>query len=307
MRPLKNLLKACLWKGFELGQRAGFDILPRHFYSEIPNLRELRADSSWRRPYTMKGVTGAAVESQLDMLRGCLTPALVEHLRGVDVHGAACKANGEPGYGRAEADFLFAYIATQRPSEILQVGCGVSTAVCIAAAAHAGYQPQITCVEPYPTIYLRHLADNGTIRLISRRAQDLPLTDIETLGPEALLFVDSTHTLGPAGEVSRIILEWLPRLKKGARVHFHDILFPYDYDRHVLSGALFFQHESVLLHAFLAHNSRFCLQVSLSCLHYLAGEKLRALLPHYEPALQTDGLAVGPGDFPSATFLAVVA
>jgi len=306
MRVIKRLLKSGLRTAFELGQLAGVDILPRHFYSEIPDLRRLRAETPWRQPFTMRGVAGMTVERQLDFVRNCLPADMVAHLRGTDVHQAACAANGEPGYGRVEADFLFAYVATQQPPEILQVGCGVSTAVCVAAAAHAGYQPTITCVEPYPSPLLKDLAVQGKIRLLPTQAQAIELSTVEALSPGVFLFIDSSHALGPAGEVSRIILEWLPRLKPGARVHFHDILFPYDYDRNVLTEALFFQHESVLLHAFLTHNQRFAVQASLSFLHYLAAGELVHVLPRYQPSPQADGLATGAGDFPSSTYLSVV-
>src|SRR5215472_187954 len=104
-------------------------------------------------------------------------------------------------------------------------------------------------------------------------AQSVDLATIDELGPDSLFFVDSTHSLGPGGEVSRIILEMLPRLKPGASVHFHDITFPYDYARDVLE-TLFFGHESVLLHAFLAFNSRFRVLAALSLLHYAAPERL---------------------------------
>jgi len=43
---------------------------------------------------------------------------------------------------------------------------------------------------------------------------------------ENLFFVDSTHTLGPAGEASRIVLEFLPRLRTGVMIHFHEHHFP---------------------------------------------------------------------------------
>jgi hypothetical protein len=122
-----------------------------------------------------------------------------------------------------------------------------------------------------------------------------------------LFFVDSSHTLGPAGEVSRIILELLPRLKAGAWVHFHDITFPYDYDRHVLDSAFFFPHESILLHAFLAHSSRFRIAVSLSMLHYLAPSTLGECFSHYRPAGNDEGLQKGEGHFPSSTYLKVIA
>ena len=119
-------------------------------------------------------------------------------------------------------------MATKRPKQIFQIGCGVSTAVCLLAAEYAGYTPEVICVEPYPTNYLVQEANQGRITLIRQKAQLLDLKVVETLNNNILFFVDSTHTLGPTGEVSRIILEMLPRLKAGALVHFHDIKFPYD-------------------------------------------------------------------------------
>lgn len=307
MRTLKSTLKVLLRKTFEVGQSVGVDILPRHYYSEVPDLRRLRVEAAWRSPYAMLGVAGLSTKSQLDFIRLCMTPAIFDRLRAEDTHLAACAANGAPGYGRVEADFLFAFVATQKPREIFQIGCGVSTALCLAAASHARYTPAITCVEPYPSPYLQRLAQTGAIRLMPQRAQDLEPATIEALGPDTLFFVDSSHTLDPAGEVSRIILEMLPRLKHGATVHFHDILFPYDYDRHILKDSLFFQHESVLLHAFLAYNPRFSVQASFSFLHHQAAHELTTLLPRYQPAPNHEGLAAGEGDFPSSIYLSVEA
>ena len=53
-----------------------------------------------------------------------------------------------------------------------------------------------------------------------------------------MLFVDATHTVKPGSEVNRIILDVLPRLDAGVFVHFHDIYFPYDYQRGLLSSEL---------------------------------------------------------------------
>jgi hypothetical protein len=99
----------------------------------------------------------------------------------------------------------------------------------------------------------------------------------------------------------------LPRLKPGAAVHFHDITFPYDYQRKILRGNHFFTHESVLLHAFLAYNSRFRILASLSMLHYACPDAMRECLPPYRPAPDDQGLAAGEGHFPSSTYLEVVA
>jgi hypothetical protein len=136
-------------------------------------------------------------------------------------------------------------------------------------------------------------------------AQSLDLSSLDDLSSDALFFVDSTHTLGPSGEASRIVLEMLPRLKPGAHVHFHDIFFPYDYAPNILD-TLFFWHESVLLHAFLAYNARFRIQASLSMLHYAAPDRLVQWLPNYRPSLHDEGVYTREGHFPSSTYLEVV-
>lgn len=305
-RRLRNVSKLALRKLFEEGQHFGFDVLPRHFYSEIPDIRELRSHGSlWKAPYSMIGVSGADIQSQLNFVKECCTPPIIEEIKTKDIHASASKRNGEEGFGPVEADFLYAFVATKRPEQIFQIGCGVSTAVCFLAAEYAGYSPEVICVEPHPTNYLVQEANKGRIALIRQKAQLIDLKVLETLNDNVLLFVDSTHTLGPAGEVSRIVLEMLPRLKAGAWVHFHDIKFPYDYDRHILDSTLFFQHESVLLHAFLSYNSRFRILASLSMLHYFSQEALTQYLPNYKSAENDEGLSKGEGHFPSSTYLEV--
>lgn len=288
---------------FEGGQRLGFDVLPRHFYSEIPDIRQLRQSDHWKKPFSMIGVEGADTVGQLAFVRDVCSPDIVESIRTENLHHRASLENGEVGYGPIEADFLYAFVRSKRPSQIFQIGCGVSTALCLMAAEDAGYTPEIICVDPYPTEYLTRLARQGKITLVEQKVELIDLTQISSLKEDLLFFVDSTHTLGPAGEVSRIVLEMLPRLKGGAWVHFHDITFPYDYDRNTLDSALVFPHESVLLHAFLAYNRRFVLRASLAMLHYEAPVELATLLPHYQPAGNDQGLETTVGHFPSAAYL----
>lgn len=306
-RRLKKAAKVGLRQLFEGGQRLGIDVLPRHFYSEIPDVRQLRQSDHWKRPFSMAGVEGADIEGQLAFVRDVCPPALVERMRTGEIHRHASEENGETGYGPIEADFLYAFVRSKQPRQIFQIGCGVSTALCLMAAEDAGYTPEIICVEPYPTEYLKRLEQANKVVLIEQKVELVELDRISALGDDLLFFVDSTHTLGPAGEVSRIILEMLPRLSEGAWVHFHDITFPYDYDRNTLDSALVFPHESVLLHAFLTYNRRFTLRASLAMLHYAAPEDLTAFLPNYRPAGNDEGLTVSPGHFPSAAYLQVMA
>lgn len=305
MSRAKGLGKRAGRRAFELGQRFGVDVLPRHFYSSIPDIRDLRAQIGWRAPYSMVDVHDAAVEEQLSFVRSCCGPEPIERLGG-NVYDDACRENGAVGYGPVEGLLLYCFIATRRPARVLQIGAGVSTSIILRAAQEAGYRPDVRCIDPYPTAMLQARAASGEIDLVVRPAQELDLQDLTDLKAGDLLFVDSTHTVKPGSEVSRLILEVLPRLPRGAFAHFHDVLFPYDYSPTVLDEDLFFWTESVLLHAFLCGNSQWRLRASLSMIHHASPEELRDVLPAYRPARFEDGIICSPGGgrhFPSAAYL----
>jgi predicted O-methyltransferase YrrM len=301
----KKAFKQSIVKAFHVGQRLGFDVLPRHFYSEIPNVARLRTTEAWRQPYSMIGVAGIDADEQLALVKDVMTDELRSHLAAHDEYEAACRTNGEAGYGPIEAQFLFAYVARRQPQRIVQVGCGVSTALCQAAAKYAGYQPRITCIEPYPTDFLQAAAGRDEIELIPQPVENIELDFFSHLGAGDLFFVDSTHTLGPAGEVTRIILEMLPRLPRGVNVHFHDIVFPYDYSPWILSQAMFFWHESPLLHAFLCMNPSYRVLASLAYLHHTRQAELASAFVGYQPMKMDHGLGEA-GHFPSSIYLEAV-
>jgi hypothetical protein len=219
-RRLKTIGKNLIHAQFIFFQRFGIDILPRHFYSEIPDIDKLRRSTDWRKKYSMTGVVGANCDDQLQFL--CQTTA-TNIPQQASVYQTACRENGEAGYGPVEAEFLLHYIVTHRPRSVVQVGAGVSTSVIRQAAAIAGYAPAITCFDPFPTDFLKRLAAERRITLLDIPAQQVDVDVLHQLDAGDLLFIDATHTLGPAGEVTRLVLEWLPRLKPGVRVHFHDI------------------------------------------------------------------------------------
>jgi len=138
---------------------------------------------------------------------------------------------------------------------------------------------------------------------VPRKVQDVEPGYAKRLRAGDLFFVDSSHTLAPAGELNLIILEMLPQLESGTYVHFHDIYFPYDYAPETLSSALFFWHETALLYAFLTMNGDFEIAGSLSMLHHLRTVDMPRYFPDIQPMIFEDGLTVKPGHFPSSTYL----
>jgi len=306
-RRVRERIKAFAGSLFHAGQPFGVDILPRHFYSAVPDIRELKRTTAWRAPRSMVGVQGADIEDQLAFVASCCAPEIVERLRRNDVHARAAEENGELGFGPTEADFLYAVIRSRRPSRIVQVGAGVSTAIILKAAAEGGFPIDLVCVDPYPTDFLRRAHSAGRLRLIAEKAEEVELSVLTDVGEKGMLFLDSTHTVKVGSEVNRIILEVLPRLAQGALVHFHDIYFPYDYSPDVLRSTLFWS-ESTLLHAFLTNNKRYTMRVSLSMLHYAVSDRLREYLPNYTPRPHHDGLEVPgtTGHFPSSAYLEAI-
>jgi predicted O-methyltransferase YrrM len=301
-RSLKNSSKRLLRSIFELGQHAHFDILPRHFYSEIPDLRLLKTTTHWKAPRSFLGIHGDT-DDQVAWVDEC-TKRFRADLKQFQIHQAAVRMNGsDEGYGQVEADFLYCFVRANRPAQIVQIGCGVSTAVCLMAARDEEYTPRITCIEPYPTDFLKREHQSGHIRLIRQKLQDVGSECVDSLNSKDLFFVDSSHTLAPVGEVNLIVLEMLPRLAPGTYVHFHDIHFPYDYSPDTLSTALFFPHETALLYAFLTMNDRFEIAASLSMLHHERLDNLLQFFPDMKPRVFDKGLTVQSGHYPSSTYL----
>jgi hypothetical protein len=302
----KELFKVCLRKLFELGQHLGLNILPLHFYSGIPDMRELKETNHWKNPRSMVGVNGVDTESQLAFARECCSDDLIRRQRTLGIFERCCRENGEPGYGHVEAEFLFCFISTKKPRKIIQIGAGLSTAVILLAAQEAGYTPEVVCIDPYPNKFLRDAYEHRRIKLIPSKTQLLEVSLLTALPDNGLLFIDSTHTVKPGSEVNYLILEVLPRLPIGSWVHFHDIYFPYDYPPNLMSTNLVFPNESVLLHAFLADNQKCALRASLSVLHHERPSALQRLLPNYRPSENVHGLVASEGDFPSSVYLQVV-
>lgn len=287
---------------FEWGQRFNVDILPRHFYSEIPDIRTLRNTVHWRKQRSLCEIAGD-IDAQVDWVNQC-TRNFRGRLKQFDIHKTAVRMNGsDEGYGEVESDFLYCFVRANKPMHIVQIGCGVSTAVCLLAAQDEQYNPKITCIEPYPTEFLKRENQAGRIHLLSEKLQDIGYECANWVGEKDLFFVDSSHALAPAGEVNLIILEILPRLAAGSYVHFHDIYFPFDYSPNTLSSALFFSHETALLYAFLLMNDYFEIAASLGLLHHLRLGDLLQCFPDMKPRVFDQGLTLKNGHYPSSIFL----
>ena len=284
-------------KLLEAAQRVRVDVLPHHFYGPIPDIRELRRNTGWRGPKSMQDVRSRDLAAQVDWLHDMCDPVASA---AAGCWERACHSNGEAGYGHIEAIALHAFIAAQRPSRVLQVGAGVSTAIILEAADVHGVEVEVTCVDPFPTDYLRRLAAERRVTLLDVPVQRVSL---DRLRNADLLFVDSTHAVKPGSDVNHLILDVLPCVEPHTWLHFHDIYWPYDYSAGALRDDVFWWSESALLLAFMKGNDRFEVQAAMRQLHTGSPHAFQAIFPDLTLAPMTDGLATGEGFRPSAAYL----
>ena len=155
------------------------------------------------------------------------------------VYRQAVSQHFGPGYGYIEAQALHGVLRYYKPKRVVEIAGGVST-YCMLAALEMNRtetaEPwSLTCIEPHPSARLRALAG---IHLIRQPVQTVPLEVFQELSVRDLLFIDSSHMVKMGSDVNHLILEVLPRLRRGVIVHFHDINLPYDYPRMALQGFL---------------------------------------------------------------------
>lgn len=260
----------------------GYDLVRRDFYSPLPALDEL-PEEIWTRRSPLEGIHFDAAE-QLEFVRTNLVEFIPEFDPTFDTGTSLGRYDIRNwAYDEVDSELAWAMVRHLRPSRLVELGSGFSSAVlsqAVVANRHDGADCAYEVFDPYPRPWIRELP--GLSDLHSVRAQDVPLERFEALREDDVLFVDTTHTVKIGSEVNRIVLDVLPRLAPGVVVHFHDIFLPWEYHRNWIEGEWKWN-EQYLLQAFLAMNPEF--QVLLSCQALLRDQRaeLARLVPTLRP------------------------
>jgi hypothetical protein len=161
-------------------------------------------------------------------------------------------------YSYSDGIMLFNMIMHFKPKRIIEVGSGYSSALML-DTNHTFFNNTIQCtfIEPYPERLNSLLKPNEKIALLQKPVQDIDLSLFGTLEENDFLFIDSTHVSKTGSDVNFIFFEILPRLKKGVKIHFHDIFYPFEYPINWVLEEARNWNEDYLLRAFLSYNSEF--------------------------------------------------
>ena len=183
-------------------------------------------------------------------------------------------------FGAGDAEYLYSLIRHLKPARLTEIGSGFSTLVARKAierntADDPAYRCHHHCIEPYENDWLEAL----DVELVREPLQQVPLSTFEELGPDDILFIDSSHVIRPGGDVLREYHEILPLLAPGVYVHIHDIFTPADYLSWWLSDEVRMWNEQYLLEAFLAFNHSFEVVAGLNYLAKRHREELGRACP----------------------------
>lgn len=280
---IRQLRDRLLWRAFPVFQRLGVHVLPVRFDTPIPDTRELAANRKrFDERHPMTGVD-IDLQRQLRFVEATVKPWEQEYVAaGGGRFGT--DATRMISYAPANALTLYAMVRAFRPKRMIEVGSGMSTRIADAAfrANAADGTPGVyTVFDPYAAPELAAACPAATV--VSRKVEDIGIEPFLELQDGDILFIDSSHTLKPFGDVTFLFLTVLPRLRPGVIVHVHDIFFPREYlPHHFLSPHVKqIWQEQYLLHAFLMFNREFEVLVSWSYLHFEAPEALRSMFPWY--------------------------
>ncbi|MGI8412554.1 MAG: class I SAM-dependent methyltransferase [Solirubrobacteraceae bacterium] len=285
-------------------ERTRVHVLPRHFYSSVPDRGWLRRHPArWQHRIDVPAIA-SSLEAQLAWLEHCCAGYLHE-VAGFSYLPELEKLGIKFRYGFIEGQVLHCVVRTLAPPLVVEVGSGASTALIAGAATRNAAEgrgaSRIITVDPYPAPQLARLPG---VEVLAQPAQTVAASVFEQLGVGDLLFIDSTHAVKAGSELGRLYLEVLPSLADGVLIQIHDVYLPYIYSPWVLSDFWDWQ-ESTLLAALLTGNSDLEVLCCQSALHDAAPDGLAAILPDYRPLRLDSGLITDQdeGHYPSSIWL----
>jgi predicted O-methyltransferase YrrM len=160
-------------------------------------------------------------------------------------------------FGHSDAIVLFSMMRHHRPRTVIEIGSGFSSAVMLDTnELFLDNRTRLVFVEPYPARLRSLLKPTDQCEIVGRPVQELALDAFAQLTEGDILFVDSSHVSKYGSDVNDIFFRILPALAPGVLVHFHDVLWPFEYPEiWVRQGRAW--NECYLLRAFLYYNKVF--------------------------------------------------
>ena len=178
-----------------------------------------------------------------------------------------------------DAEIYYQIIRYFKPKKIIEIGSGHSSLLAKQAIKNNkkidNVTTKLTCIEPYENRWL----EENDIHVIREKVEEIDIKIFSDLNKNDILFIDSSHVIKPQGDIIKIFLEILPKLKPGVIVHIHDIFSPRDYPENWLKVENRFFNEQYLLEGILDNSSRYKIMLSLNLLKHDFYSEIKKVCP----------------------------
>jgi hypothetical protein len=255
---------------------------PGHFYSPIPNIREVQAKSRIVFDRSRTEIPGIDVNVEAQAELAC---EFVPYYK--DIPFPDKKQDGYRYYldneyfSYGDGVILYSMLRRFKPKRVIDVGSGFSSAAMLDVnETFFNCEIDFTFIEPFPDRLLSLRGDKEAERSKILRApvQEVPEGLFAELHENDILFVDSSHVAKTHSDVVHLLFNILPSLNRGVIVHFHDILWPFEYPSLWLDQGRAWN-EAYVLRAFLQYNNAFRILYFNSMMEIHRGHFLRSKLP----------------------------
>jgi hypothetical protein len=186
-------------------------------------------------------------------------------------------------FDQGDSISLFYILRHIEPKRVIEVGSGLSSALMLDINDRfLNGSVHFTFIEPFPErlISLLHDQEQRRFDMIQKKAQDVPLSIFAGLDANDILFIDSSHVSKMGSDVNFLLFQVIPQAKPGVVIHFHDILWPFEYPRSwIMQGCAW--NEAYLLRAFLQYNKAFEILLFNSFLGYRHHSAIAQLAPRF--------------------------
>jgi hypothetical protein len=254
-----------------------------HYYSPVPSLREIerRRAQVFANPTELPQID-LNEHGQMELVR-----ALSPH-----AHTANLALQLTPDrryyyenefFSYGDAVVLYSMLRWLRPSRLVEVGSGFSSALILDTNEEAlDNRTRCTFIEPFPDrldLLLRD-SDRTHAEVLVTTLQDVDPIIFDELRNGDVLFIDSSHVSKVGSDVNQLIFDILPRLQSGVFVHFHDIFYAFEYpEAWVQEGRGW--NEAYILRAFLQANPYYRIRLWNSYLSKFHSNEVTELLPYW--------------------------
>jgi predicted O-methyltransferase YrrM len=257
-----------------------------HYYSPVPSLKELQRDAPRIFDRSLRSLPGIELNQadQLALLKR-FAPFYDEQPFPETPQDGIRYFFDNYYYGRSDALFLYSMIRLFRPRRIVEIGSGFSSAVMLDTSERfMDRSIRFTFIEP-ESARLRKLLkpeDHHSVAIVEQRIQSVDPRIVDQLAADDILFIDSSHVSKAGSDVNHILFELLPRLTPGVFVHFHDVLYPFEYPKEWFELGMSWN-ELYILRAFLQYNLQFPIRFWNDFMTRFHAEAIRERMPLFLP------------------------